>query len=155
MRRKRSHTVKRRDQKNPNPHFKEYTFAWLPKARDCSLRDHPWHPAVWRGPWSPRMLIASAFGPASRKRVLAGDQVARQPTAAPSIRHSDFPRTGEWLLRIGQCLRCKDRLGQPECSSRAARKRWAPSFLEVLTSEPGSQIAQPGAINGPAIIAQI
>ena len=92
--------LKRRDQKIPNPHLKEYTFAWLPKARDCSLRYHPWHPAVWRGPWSPRMLIASAFGPASRKRVLAGDQVARQPTAAPSPAFG-FP--ADWRMAASNC----------------------------------------------------
>jgi hypothetical protein len=119
-----------------SPHFKEYTFAWLRKARDCSLRHHPWHPAVWRGPWPPRMSIAGAFGPASPKQVLAAGRVARQPTVALSSPRSDCPRTGEWLLRIAQCLRCKDRLEPEERSSRASRQPSAPLLVEVLTSDP-------------------
>ena len=78
----------------------------------------------------------SAFGPASRTQVLAADQVARQPTVALSIPRTDFPRTGEWRLRIEQCLRCRDRLEQPKRSSRASRKRPAPLLIEVLTSDP-------------------
>jgi hypothetical protein len=104
---------------NFNSLFKEYTFAWLRKARECSLGDHPWHPAVWRGPLSPRILIASALALVSEIRGLAVDRVARQPTVARSIPRSDFPRTGVWPLRIEKCLRCKGRLEQPECSSRA------------------------------------
>jgi hypothetical protein len=84
----------------PDSDFKECTFAWPQKVREYSLCDHPSHQVVWRGPLSLRILIASALGLVSKHRVLAVDQVARQPTVVQSIPRSDFPRIGAWLLRI-------------------------------------------------------
>jgi hypothetical protein len=102
--------------------LKEYTFAWLQKVRECSRCDHPWHPAVWRGPWLLRTLLAGAHSLVARTPVLAADPVVRQPIEALSIPRSDFPRTGAWLPRIEQCPRCKARLELPWCINREPRK---------------------------------
>jgi hypothetical protein len=76
------------------PDLKEYTFAWLQKARERSPGDCPVHHSALHGPSLLKILLADALQLASGTPVLAGDQAERQPTEVPSIPHSGFPRTG-------------------------------------------------------------
>lgn len=104
----------------PRSTFRKHTSAWPPTARGYNQRHRPSNQAAWREPSSPRILLEGAIGRVSPTAGSAGVPAAHQRTAAPSIRHLDFPPIDVSLLRIEQYLQCRDR---PERKSHPGIER--------------------------------
>jgi hypothetical protein len=87
------------------------------------------HHTISLGPQSLRIVISDARLLGAKIQALADGQVAHRLTAAPSISQTDCLLIAEWLIRIVQYRRCRDRLELSLGSGRAAHKWQKPLLL--------------------------